>query len=32
MGEVLGKRMHWFWQRDLGAQNRKAVELFEESS
>lgn len=31
MGEVLSTRMHWIWQRDLEAQNRDAVKLFEES-
>lgn len=31
MGEKMGKRMHWVWQRDLVKQNREAVELFEES-
>ena len=31
MGKQLSARMHWAWHRDLAAQNREAVELFEES-
>lgn len=31
MREKLSTRMHWIWQWDLVAQNREAVELFEES-
>lgn len=31
MREELGTRMNWLWQRNLEAQSREAVELFEES-
>ena len=31
MKEELGTRMHWLWQRNMEAQTREAVELFEES-
>ena len=31
MARNLETRMHWIWGRDLGAQNREAVRLFEES-
>ncbi|KAK4692408.1 salicylate hydroxylase, partial [Lecanoromycetidae sp. Uapishka_2] len=31
MAEAMATRMHWIWQRDMSAQNREAVELFEES-
>lgn len=31
MEKTLKTRMHWIWQRDLLAQNREAMELFEES-
>lgn len=31
MARNLETRMHWIWGRDLRAQNREAVRLFEES-
>ena len=31
IGEKMSTRMHWIWNRDLAAQNREAVTLFEES-
>ena len=31
MREDLATRMHWLWQRNMEAQTREAVELFEES-
>lgn len=31
MRKLLSTRMHWVWHRDLVAQNREVVELFEES-
>ena len=31
MREDLGTRMNWLWQRNMEAQTREAVELFEES-
>lgn len=31
MRERLSTRMHWVWHRNLLAQNKEAVELFEES-
>ena len=31
MRQVLSTRMNWIWQRDMVAQNKEAVTLFEES-
>ena len=31
MRALLGRRMHWIWNRDLVEQNREAVRLLEES-
>ena len=31
MRQALSTRMHWIWHRDLIAQNRDAVQIFEES-
>ena len=31
MREIMEKRMHWLWHRDLRQQNKEALILFEES-